>query len=162
MRTYDMVRVHTDCIDESRHSTQLQFQAALKLHLLSTLSCSTSKASPFRSPIPCSKERPDLHSSTRAQSGADTFDESEPEDSITDKECSDMEIEYILSPKLKQEIRRADLTGDQVFLCCMPGPAVPVDEMYKMQDSSDKEGLLSTHVAYSNTYIGGPLRSGES
>ena len=44
-----------------------------------------------------------------------------------------MEIEYILLPKLKKEIRRADLTGDQVFLCCMPRPAVPVDQVYKMQ-----------------------------
>ena len=28
-----------------------------------------------------------------------------------------MEIEYISLPKLKREIRRSDLTGDQVFLC---------------------------------------------
>ena len=34
-----------------------------------------------------------------------------------------MEIEYISLPKLKREIRRSDLTGDQVFLCCMPRPA---------------------------------------
>ena len=52
-----------------------------------------------------------------------------------------MEIEYILLPKLKREIRRADLTGDQVFLCCMPGPAVPADQMYNMQESSDNDGL---------------------
>ena len=51
-----------------------------------------------------------------------------------------MEIEYISLPKLKQEIRGADLTGDQVFLCCMPGSAVPVDQMYRMQESSDKDG----------------------
>ena len=52
-----------------------------------------------------------------------------------------MEIEYTSLPKLKREIRRADLTSDQVFLCCMPRPAVPVDQMYKMQESSDKNGL---------------------
>ena len=52
-----------------------------------------------------------------------------------------MEIEYISLPKLKREIRRADLTGDQVFLCCMPRPAVPVDLMYKMQASDDNDGL---------------------
>ena len=52
-----------------------------------------------------------------------------------------MEIEYILLRKLKREIRRADLTGDQVFLCCMPRPAVPVDQMYKMQASDDNDGL---------------------
>ena len=52
-----------------------------------------------------------------------------------------MEIEYIMLPKLKREIRRADLTGDQVFLCCTPRPAVPVDQMYKMQASSDDDEL---------------------
>ena len=52
-----------------------------------------------------------------------------------------MEIEYILLRKLKREIRRADLMGDQVFLCCMPRPAVPVDQMYKMQNSDDNDGL---------------------
>ena len=52
-----------------------------------------------------------------------------------------MEIEYISLLKLKWEIRRADLLGDQVFLCCMPRPAVPVDQMYKMQESSDDDGL---------------------
>ena len=52
-----------------------------------------------------------------------------------------MEIEYISLLKVKGEIRRADLTGDQVFLCCRPRPAVPVDEMYNMQESSDDAGL---------------------
>ena len=52
-----------------------------------------------------------------------------------------MEIEYMLLPKLKKEIRRADLTGDQVFLCCMPRRAVPVDQMYKMQASDDSDVL---------------------
>ena len=52
-----------------------------------------------------------------------------------------MRIEYILLPKLKREIRRADLTGDQVFLCCMRRPAVPVDQIYKMQASGDDDGL---------------------
>ena len=123
--------------NESKHSTQLQFQAASKLDLLSTLSCSTAGASLVGSPTPHAKERLDLHSSTRAQSG----DESETEDGITGKECSDIEIEYILLPKLKRVIRRADLTGDQVFLCCMPRPAMPVDQMYKMQESSNDDGL---------------------
>ena len=52
-----------------------------------------------------------------------------------------MQIEYILLPKLKREICRADLTGAQVFLCCMPGPAVPVNEIYNMHQSSDNDGL---------------------
>ena len=52
-----------------------------------------------------------------------------------------MEIEYISLPKLKREICRADLTGDQVFLCCMPRPAVPVDQMYKMHASNGNDGL---------------------
>ena len=106
--------------DESRHSSQLQFQAASKLDLLSILSSSASEASPFGNPTQHTKERPDLHSSTQVPHGADMCDESETEDGITDEECSDMEIEYISLPKLKREIQRADLTGDQVFLCCMP------------------------------------------
>ena len=53
-----------------------------------------------------------------------------------------MEIEYIPLPKLKREIRRSDLTGDQVFLCCMPRPAVPVDEMYIMQASDGNDDGL--------------------
>ena len=52
-----------------------------------------------------------------------------------------MEIEYISLPKLKLDIRRADLTGDQVFLCCMPRPAEPVDQVYKMQESNDNDWL---------------------
>ena len=53
-----------------------------------------------------------------------------------------MGMEYISLPKLKREIRRADLTGEQVFLCCMPRPvAVPADQMCKMQKSSDNDGL---------------------
>ena len=127
--------------DESRHSTQLQFQAAWKLDLLSTLSSSISRASPVGSPTPHANERPDLHSSTHVENDAGMFDESEAEDGINDEECSDMEIEYISLPKLKRQIPRADLTGDQVFLCCMPRPAVPVDQMYKMQASSDDDGL---------------------
>ena len=114
---------------ESRHSTQLQFQAASKLDLLSILSSSSSKASPVRNPTPHAKERLDLHSSAHIQHGANMYDESKTEDGITDEECSDMDIEYISLPKLKKEIRRADLTGGQVFLCCMPRPAVPVDQM---------------------------------
>ena len=105
---------------ESRHSTQLQFQAASKLDLLSKLSSSASKASPVGNPTPHAKERPDLHSSTHVQHGADVYDESETEHGIADEECSNMEIEYISLPNLKREICRADLTGDQVFLCCMP------------------------------------------
>ena len=117
---------------KQRHSTQLQFEASSKLDFLSTLSSSTSRASPVASPTPHAKERPDLHSSTRAQSGADMFDESETEDGITNEECSDMGIGYILLQKFKREIRRADRTGDQVFLCCMPQLAVPVDQMYNL------------------------------
>ena len=52
-----------------------------------------------------------------------------------------MGIKYISLPKLKREIGLADRTGDQVFLCCMPPPAVPVDQMYKMQESGDDDGL---------------------
>ena len=52
-----------------------------------------------------------------------------------------MEMEYISLPKLKREIGRADLTSDQVFLCCMPRPAVPVDQMHNMQESSYNDGL---------------------
>ena len=51
-----------------------------------------------------------------------------------------MEMEHIWLPKLKQDICRADPTGDQVFLCCMPRPAVPVDQMYNMQENSDNDG----------------------
>ena len=90
---------------ESRHSTQLQFQAASKLDLLSILSSSSSKASPVGNPTPHAKERLDLHSSTHVQHGADMYDGSEMEYGITDEECSDMEIEYISLPKLKREIR---------------------------------------------------------
>ena len=127
--------------NESRHSTPLQFQAASRLDLLSTLSSSTSKASPFGSPTAHAKEHPDPHPSTHVQNGAGRCNESETEDGITDEDCSDTEIEYISFPKLKRVIRRADLTGDQVFLCCMPRPASPVDQMYKMQASSDDDGL---------------------
>ena len=114
---------------ESRHSTQLQFQAASKLDLLSVLSSSSSKASPVGNPTPHAKEHVDLCSPTHVQRGTDMYDESETEDGTTDEKCSDMEIEYILLPKLKREIRRSDLTRDQVFLCCMRRPAVLVDQM---------------------------------
>ena len=127
--------------DESRHSTQLQLQAASKLDLLSILSSSASETTPVGNPTPHAKERPDLHSSTHVQHRADMYDESETEDGISDEECSDVEIDYILLPKLKREIRRADRTGDQVFLCCMPRPPVPVDQMNKMQASDDNDGL---------------------
>ena len=132
---------HRLSFDESGHSTQLQFRAALRLDLLSTLSSSTSKVSLVGRPAPPAKEHPDLHWSTRAKSDADALNQSETSDGITDEECSDMEIEYISWPKLKREIRRADLTGDQLFLCCMPRPAVPFDQMYNMQDSSDNDRL---------------------
>ena len=112
--------LHRLSLGESRHPTQLQFQAASKLDLLSILSSSASKASPVGNPNPHAKKRPDLHSSIHVQHGADMYDESETEDGITDEECNDMEIEYIPLPKLQREIRRANLTGDQLFLCCMP------------------------------------------
>ena len=127
--------------DESGHTTQLQFHAASKLDLLSILSSSASEASPVGNPTPHAKDRLGLHSSTHIQHGADMYDESATEDGITDVECIDMDIEYISLPKLKRQIRRADLTGDQVFLCCMPRPAVPVDQMYKMQASDDNDGI---------------------
>ena len=131
MRTFNMVSSsYRLSFNESRHSTQLQFQAAWKLDIFSTLSSSTSEASPVGIRVgiltPHAKQRPDLHLSTRAQNGAGTSDESETEDAITNEECSDMELEYISLAKLTGEIRRADLTGDQVFLCCMPRPVVPV------------------------------------
>ena len=77
---------------KSRHSTQLQFQTASKLDLLSILSSSSSKASPVGNPTPPAKERLDLHSSTHVQHGTDMYDESETEDGITDEECRDMEV----------------------------------------------------------------------
>ena len=52
-----------------------------------------------------------------------------------------MEIQYILLPQLKREIHRADLTRDQVFLCCMPPAALPVDQMHNMQDKSEDNVL---------------------
>ena len=90
--------------DESRPSTELQFQAAFRLDLLSILSSSGSEASPVGNPTPHAKERPDLHSSTHVQHVADMYDESETEDCITDEECSDMVIEYVSLLKLKTEI----------------------------------------------------------
>ena len=107
-------------LGECKDSTQLQFQTTSKLDLVSTLSSSTSKVSPVGSPAPPAKEHPDLHLWTRAKCDAEALDEFEAEDLITDEECSDMEIEYISLPKLKRDIRRADLTRDQMFLCCMP------------------------------------------
>ena len=127
--------------DESRDSTLLHFQAAPKLEVLVTLSSSTSKVSPAGSPAPSAKEHTDLRLSTRANSDAEALDESETEDGITHEECSDMKIEYIPLPKPKPEIRRADITGDQVFLCCMPRHAVPVDQMHNMTDKSVNDGL---------------------
>ena len=44
-----------------------------------------------------------------------------------------MQIEYILLPKLKLEIRRAYHTRNEVYLCCMPRPAVPAKHMHSMQ-----------------------------
>ena len=130
-------------------------QAASKLDLLSPLSSRNSRASSVGSPTPPAKERPDLHSSTRAQSGGYAFHESDSEDGTTDEECSNMEIEYISLLKLKRKIRRADLTGDQVFLCCLPRPAVPVHQMYKMQDISDNDGLSPFDASCLFEYING-------
>ena len=127
--------------DESRNFTQLHFQVASKLDLLSTVSSSTSTVSPAGSPAPPAKECTDLRSSACATNDADALDESETEHGITGEECSNMEIEYMSLLKLKRQIRRADPTGDQVFLCCMPRPAVPVHQMRNMQDKSDDDGL---------------------
>ena len=101
-----------------------------------------SKASPVGNPTPHAKEHLDLHSSTHIHRVTDMYNESETEDGITDEECSDMEIEYISLPKLKRGVRRSDLTGDQVFLCYMPRPAVPVDQMYKMHASDGNDDGL--------------------
>ena len=111
------------------------------LPLLLIFLSSTSNVSPAGSPAPPAKKNIDLHSSTRAKSDAHALDESETDDGITDEEWSDNEIEYISLPKLKPEIFRADLTSDQVFLCCMPRPAMPVDQMYNMQENSDNSRL---------------------
>ena len=68
-------------------STQLQFQAASTLDLLSTLSSSTSKVNPCGSPAPPAKEHTDLRSSTHAKNDADTLDD-DTEDGITDEEAA--------------------------------------------------------------------------
>ena len=54
-----------------------------------------------------------------------------------------MLIEYIWLLKLKQEICRADLTGDEVFLCCMPQPEVPVHQMHSLQGKTDEDSGLN-------------------
>ena len=82
--------------DESRDSTQLEFHTASEFDRLSTLSFSTSKVIPAGCPAPPANEHTDLHSLTHARRNADALDESKTEDGITDEECSDMEIEYIL------------------------------------------------------------------
>ena len=126
--------------DGSRYSTLLQFHAALNLDLVSTLSSSTSIGDPDGSPAPPAKEHTDLRSLTNAKNDADILD-GDKEDGITDQECSDTEIEHISLPKLKREILGADLIGGQVFLCCMPRTAVPVDQMHNMQDKSYDDRL---------------------
>ena len=68
-----------------------------------------------------------------------------------------MEIEYIPLQRLQRKIHRADLTGDQVFLSCTPRPAVPVDQMYKMQESSDNEGLDPDRRSCLFGYINGQI-----
>ena len=65
------------------------------------------------------------------------------------------EFEYISLSKLKREIRRADLTGDEVFLCCMPRPALPVDQMQSMQGKNDDSSGIDQvrrklPIAYTN------------
>ena len=129
--------------DVSRDSTQLQFQATSKLELLSTLSSSRSKAGRDGNPASPAKEDADLHSSTYNGSDAYTLNDFNTEGGIPDKECSDIEIKYIWLPKLKQEICQADLTGDQVFLCCIFPPAVPVDQMQSMQDKNNTDSELN-------------------
>ena len=78
-------------IIRSRDSTQLQFQATSKLGLLLTRSSSSSKVSAAGSPATLVKGRTYLRSSTHAKNEADTLDDFDTEDSITDEECSDME-----------------------------------------------------------------------
>ena len=45
------------------------------------------------------------------------YHESKTEDGITDEECSDMEIEYILLPKLKGERSVEPISRDSKYLC---------------------------------------------
>ena len=123
--------------DGSRDSTRLQFQATSRLELLSTLSSSPWKVAPVRNPASPAGEDPDLHTSTCNKSDVNAPNDFDTEARITEEECIDMEIKYISPLKLKREILRADLTGDQVYLCCMPRPAVPVDHMHSMQSKND-------------------------
>ena len=85
------------------------------------------------SPASPGKEHGDLHLSRHNKSDVNTLNDFQTEDGMTDEDCSNMKIKNISLLKLKREIRRADLTGVQVFLCCMPRPAVPVDQMHSMQ-----------------------------
>ena len=97
---------------------------------------------PAGSPALPAEEHADLYSSTHNKSDADTLNDFNMEDGITDEECSDMLIEYIWLPKIKREICRADLTGDEVFLCCMPRPEVPVDQMHSLQGTTHEDSGL--------------------
>ena len=136
----DIRHRRTSCrlfFDGSRDSTLLQFQATSRLEVLSTLSSSTSRAATDGSPVSPAKEYADLRSSTYNKSDSDTSNDSNREDGITNDQCSDMEIEYESLPKLKWGISRAHVTADQVFLCCMPRPTVPVDRMHSMQQKNN-------------------------
>ena len=102
--------------DGSRDSTWLQFQATSKLELFLTLSSSTSKATPVGSPASLAEEHLNLKTSTHEKSSVNAPNDCDSEAGISDEELSDVEIECISLPKLKREIRRADLTEDQVYL----------------------------------------------
>ena len=60
---------------------------------------------PVGSPASPGKEHADLRSSTHSRSHTDTLNDFNTEDGITKEEWSDMQIDYISSPKLRQEIR---------------------------------------------------------
>ena len=119
---------HFDC-PSTRDAIRLQFQLTSKLDLLSTLSSSTSKAAPGWRPAPGRRPASPakehqiliLTQPTQRRSSVDINDDGDSDAGVTDEEFSDVEIEYISLPKLKREIRRADLTGDQVYLCTYTG-----------------------------------------
>ena len=70
--------------DGTRDPTWLQFHATSKLDLLWTLSSTTSKVGPAGSLALPAKEHTDLRSSTHTKNAADTLNDFDTEDGITD------------------------------------------------------------------------------
>ena len=124
-------------LDGSKESTRLHLHATSKSSVLSTLSTSTSKVAAVESPKTAVTEHLDLHISTYNKSEADAPNDFSTETGVTDEQCSNIKIQYISLPKLKQEIHRPDLTGDRMYPCCMPRPAVPVNDEHSMQSKKD-------------------------